>query len=637
MTDTFKGIITADGKKRQLPYGSVLETPVSDETLSTQGGFADAKVVGDKFKEVKAETDSLKGDLVDLYDNLIKRKNLLSGIEEGKYYIAWNVGDTPTFGNAENYACGIIDVAGIEKISLNIEVSGTYSFFCDSDNKKIASFADCVVSSKVYSVPNNAIYAYISCHDKKNWSAYGIIVVNGEKNISNASVTDYPYGESLLFLDPFKLTTGKSIKEEIDTLKNSKGGSEVESLFKKVKNLCTDINKGKYYIAWNVGDSPTLTDGANYACGIADVSGISKISINNTNVSGGYSHFCDANGNKLYDMSDYKIGSTSVFNVPPDAKYAYVTVNNKNEWDVYGLVILDTDEDIATFHKSSSDYPYGEEKYFADTLPLENGSTVGNVAKYANHVFYVEKDGSGDFTSFVEAINTACQYMNSIVYVGAGTYDLLDELGDEYISSASSQKNGIVLKNRVHVICSAQTILSMDYDGSLSNAKEWLSPINTGVYGCILENATIIDNNVRYSVHDDQGWSGSIQYTNKFINCTLIHKNGMYGDCIGGGLGENCNIEIRGCYLEGDVNVERLAYYHGNNHAGIINAKGNIIVCDNYFANKGAFWINKYGDSTEMTTALVSNNSFGSEPKVVTSANAQDNMRMIAWNNEIRS
>lgn len=65
MADTFKGIITADGKKRQLPYGSILETPVSDATLSRQGGFADAKVVGDKFKEVKTETDSLKEDLDD--------------------------------------------------------------------------------------------------------------------------------------------------------------------------------------------------------------------------------------------------------------------------------------------------------------------------------------------------------------------------------------------------------------------------------------------------------------------------------------------------------------------------------------------------------------------------------------------
>lgn len=63
MADTFKGIITADGKKRQLPYRNVIETPVFDETLSIQGAFADSKAVGDRFKEVNAETDSLKEDL----------------------------------------------------------------------------------------------------------------------------------------------------------------------------------------------------------------------------------------------------------------------------------------------------------------------------------------------------------------------------------------------------------------------------------------------------------------------------------------------------------------------------------------------------------------------------------------------
>lgn len=63
MADTFKGIITADGKKRQLPYNAVVEAPISDETLSIKGAFADAKVVGDNFKKTKVETDSLKEDI----------------------------------------------------------------------------------------------------------------------------------------------------------------------------------------------------------------------------------------------------------------------------------------------------------------------------------------------------------------------------------------------------------------------------------------------------------------------------------------------------------------------------------------------------------------------------------------------
>lgn len=267
----------------------------------------------------------------------------------------------------------------------------------------------------------------------------------------------------------------------------------------------------------------------------------------------------------------------------------------------------------------------------------ELGITNELLSMQSRNVYHIAKDGSGDFSSFVDGINEACKHMDSIVYVGAGTYDLLSELGSSYVSGASSSQMGLVLKNRVHVICSSQTVLSMNYDGSLSNAKEYLSPINTGDYGCTLENATIIDNNVRYSIHDDRGWHGPTPYTNKFINCTLIHKNGKYGDCIGGGLGENGYIEIRGCYLEGDANMVRLAYYHGNNHTGVTNAKGRIVVADNYFANVGTFQVHKYGDSTEMSTAYVSNNSFGTAPSVTVGQNAQDNMRIIEWNNTIRS
>ena len=69
MTDIFKGIITADGKKRQLPYNAVFGTPASDPTLSLEGAFADSKAVGDRFKEVNAETDSLKEDITNFVEN----------------------------------------------------------------------------------------------------------------------------------------------------------------------------------------------------------------------------------------------------------------------------------------------------------------------------------------------------------------------------------------------------------------------------------------------------------------------------------------------------------------------------------------------------------------------------------------
>ena len=101
MADTFKGIITADGKKRQLPYGSVLDKPASDETLSIQRAFADAKAVGDKFKTVKAETDSLKEDLVN-YD-----KEIASFTDEKNRKIALDI----VIGSVINGTTGKVEAA----------------------------------------------------------------------------------------------------------------------------------------------------------------------------------------------------------------------------------------------------------------------------------------------------------------------------------------------------------------------------------------------------------------------------------------------------------------------------------------------------------------------------------------------
>ena len=349
-----------------------------------------------------------------------------------------------------------------------------------------------------------------------------------------------------------------------------------------------------------------------------------------------------------------------IFDSYSGSKLSYVRIDGKKSDDSYTNELCKISapfvkggyaEFVATENYVSLRVQYGRtetESNVTAAIYLETDSTLGlahdMLGASMSQVFHVEKDGSGDFTSFVDAINAATQFMDSVVYVGEGTFDLLDELGSEYIKDAGSSKKGPVLKNRVHVYGTARTILKMDNKRSLYDtdaqynaAKEYLSPINTGDYGCILEGVRIESTNVRYSIHDDRGWAGNTPYTNKFINCELVHKSGMYGDCIGGGLGENCEIEIRGCYFEGDTGVVRLAYYHANNHTDVTDAQGRLIVADNYFAGVGTFQLHKYGDSTKMSTAYVSNNSFGTAPSVTTATGAQDNMQMIAWNNEVRT
>lgn len=63
---TFKGIITADGQKRLLSYLDLADKPEADSTLTTEGGFADAKTVGRKFTETTANMGKLEQQIGEL-------------------------------------------------------------------------------------------------------------------------------------------------------------------------------------------------------------------------------------------------------------------------------------------------------------------------------------------------------------------------------------------------------------------------------------------------------------------------------------------------------------------------------------------------------------------------------------------
>ena len=62
MAETILKVHTQNGDV-PVGYPGLADKPISDKTLSVEGAFADSKAVGDKFKEAKAETDSLKEDL----------------------------------------------------------------------------------------------------------------------------------------------------------------------------------------------------------------------------------------------------------------------------------------------------------------------------------------------------------------------------------------------------------------------------------------------------------------------------------------------------------------------------------------------------------------------------------------------
>ena len=51
MSDVIKKIKTKDGDK-QIDYDALANLPVSDVTLTQEGSFADAKIVGEKINKL---------------------------------------------------------------------------------------------------------------------------------------------------------------------------------------------------------------------------------------------------------------------------------------------------------------------------------------------------------------------------------------------------------------------------------------------------------------------------------------------------------------------------------------------------------------------------------------------------------
>lgn len=274
-------------------------------------------------------------------------------------------------------------------------------------------------------------------------------------------------------------------------------------------------------------------------------------------------------------------------------------------------------------------------------------NTWGNWVMLAgdeSNVFYV---GSGrQYTTLKAGIEAATKRLNSILYVDPGTYDLVTEFGAAYfaaIDSSSNSKQGLQLKNNVHIIFASDSKVVCNYTGGNPYAHEKFSPFNAaGPYGYTLENLDLECSMVRYCVHDERSTSLDA-YRNEYINCRMYCDNRNNTDwlsrqCIGGGLGESGEIYIHGCYFESEGSTANngTVSYHNSSSA---NAKSRIVIENNYFGgNSSTVRLSWYGTSTKMTEALVSGNSFSAAPvlRAETPGSTTVNVSMLDWNNEVR-
>lgn len=431
-----------------------------------------------------------------------------------------------------------------------------------------------------------------------------------------------------------------NIDNELNNIDNSI--KQIEKNFLIKHNLFEEINEGHFYSCWTVGQVPILDSSANYVCGMAKVEKMNYISFNDV-VNTSFSCYADKEHKKISGLNDYRVDDTNTYIVPENAVYVYYS-SNSQAWRTNGIVVVEGNKNISNPPVNATEYPYNTRLYYGDDITFTNGLTLKDISENSPHIIHIEKDGTGDFNKLIDGINYAVNYKNSIVYVGAGVWDIIEEYGNE-IETMSKTKRGLYLKNGIHVICSSKALIVAKYTGTNNTVREWFSAFNAGVVGFTLENATIETDNIRYSIHDERD-SDSDTYTNKYINCNFKHTNGFYKQCIGGGLGLDGRIIVEDCIFEGDNTSTKkiLLSYHNSTDGGwddtpSQNAQSFIDIHGNYFVGNSTIQLIRLGKSEKITTALVHNNSVGSAIELTNSSSLyyHDNIDMRTYNNEVRN
>lgn len=426
----------------------------------------------------------------------------------------------------------------------------------------------------------------------------------------------------------------------------------VDKALDKKENLviANSIESGVFYSGWTIGNPEKLESNSDYVTMKTDLSKVRSgyITCNSDIYRNAFLLYLDESSNVISYARESQDTSKAgyVYATPENARYLRISFNNSSKFlENTGVVVLDGIENISSPQLTKNDCPYETPVFYAGALKTGNRQTVDERFDNFPKTYHVEKDGTGDFVKLTDAIIEAVKYKDSIVYVGAGTWDIVSEYGSAEMETMNKSKRGLYLKNGIHLICSSRALITAKYTGTNDTVREWFSAFNAGENGFVLENAKIETENIRYSVHDERD-SDSDSYTNKYVNCDMTHTNGFYVQCIGGGLGLDGHIVIDGCRFKGKVFSSQdtaLVSYHNSadgawDDTDSKGAQSFIEIKGCYLADKGAFNFINFGKSDKLTTVLLHDNSIGGATQVTNGSKFyQQNVEVLEWNSTNRN
>lgn len=254
------------------------------------------------------------------------------------------------------------------------------------------------------------------------------------------------------------------------------------------------------------------------------------------------------------------------------------------------------------------------------------------------------------FTTIKDGLLYALAHRYTVVHVLAGTYDIAQELGDDYFKNYTKEftdaysetARGLPLGNDVRVIFDSRAKVVFNYTGSNQWVNQYFSlfscyPKGTGA---TVENLNAEASNCHYIIHDDLGaYDAGSLITTAFKHCNLKLDNTQNpvehkSTIIGGGLTYNQHVKIEDNNFNG-ANGRTTVSYH--NHV-LGNSRSTLVLKDNYFAEGNGFQAISTGANSDHSLFLLTGNSFGNEI-VQDKLNPSDeiNVDVKAWNNEVRN
>lgn len=578
--------------KANLSTTSNLQNQINDLVLES-GGDGNLEVI-----QARNGFDTLVGNINNIYSEIEgysrKYQYLLSdNFITGKYYMFYSpdVGVVPpTIQKGDNENCAIYPAIRL-KAGEKYYFENLYNQFC--------YITDLIGNTKIGTL--EGLLEYVPEQDCL------LYITISTKNIGKAM-----FCNTVL---PFKYTEG-FIETEIDNLKINTLINPQNTSFIDVKtqyindNNCVD----GYY---NRNQSTITTQNGTRA--------LNKIKINEgteysfCNIYAYFTTIIYQDGTKELLTDDTTVNFSGSFVAKQDG-YIYITIHSDN----IGKAMFCNDNCVP------DSFVIGDYKY-----------AFKDIIKEFKNELIVKKDGTGDFTSIVDAVNEANKTGNVNIYVYTGEYDLLEELGGQnWLDSIKhegefSERQGLRLGYNVNLYGVGMVVCKFELPDTVTYTQsQCVSALNLYTSN-IVENIEFVAKNCRYTLHDETN-GGNPNLTRHIKNCRFTHlgnKEGLweYPTVLGGGCGGGSQYDIINCqFITNHYN--RAFSYHTNHNAtpSHFNIDGCVgIVKD---SNGISFRAGYYGSGHTGKTIFNFKNCSGNG-KVVKSAETSDSIDHIEMYN----